>query len=58
MYRDFFIEHNFYGRGEYTVDYCGDDVMFNTIEDAKAFIDEIIEYESSGAGDFSKGDAK
>lgn len=27
--------------GYWTVFYCGDDVMFNTVQDAKDFIDEI-----------------
>lgn len=54
MYRDFFIEHNFYGRGEYTVDYCGDDVMFNTIDEAKAFIDDADEHDAADGSDFSR----
>ena len=40
-YRGYGIDYNFYGEGEYSVQYCGDDMMFRTIEDAKAFIDEI-----------------
>lgn len=41
-YRGYYITFNFYGRGEYTVQYCGDDVMFNTVEDAKEYIDRVI----------------
>ena len=40
-YRGYNIEHNIYGRGEYSVEYCGDDVIFDTEEQAKAFIDEV-----------------
>lgn len=40
-YKGYYIEENFYGRNEYTVQYCGDDVWFSTLEDAKAFIDSI-----------------
>ena len=32
--------YNFYGRGEYTVQYMGDDIFFNTEEEAKQFIEE------------------
>lgn len=38
-YRGYGIDHDFYGTDEYSVQYCGDDVMFKTLEDAKAFID-------------------
>lgn len=40
-YKDYSIEYNFYGEGEYSVQYCGDDVIFRTEDEAKAFIDEI-----------------
>ena len=40
-YKGFYIEFNFYGANEYSVQYCGDDVIFNTEEEAKAFIEEI-----------------
>lgn len=43
IYRDYGIDYNFYGLNEYTVQYCGDDVTFETLEDAKSFIDEISE---------------
>ena len=41
MYKGHWIEFNFYGKEEYTVYHDGDDVWFDTEEDAKAFIDEI-----------------
>lgn len=40
-YKGYYIEFNFYGMNEYTVQYCSDDVMFKTEEEAKQFIDEI-----------------
>lgn len=42
-YKGYYIEYDFYGMGEYTVQYCGDDVMFDDEEAAKKFIDEIAE---------------
>lgn len=39
-YRDYEID--IFADG-YTVCYCGDEVYFDTVEDAKAFIDEISE---------------
>lgn len=42
-YKGYWIEFNFYGHNEYTVQYCGDDVFFRSIEDAKAFIEEVQE---------------
>ena len=42
-YRGYFIERNFYGHGEYSVEYCGEDVIFRTLVEAKEFIDEITE---------------
>ena len=41
MYKGYAIEHNFYGQNEYSVQYCGDDCLFTTLEEAKSFIDEI-----------------
>ena len=41
-YRDCCYEYNFYGQGEYTVQYCGDDVMFKTEEEVRKFIDEVV----------------
>ena len=40
-YRDYGIDYNIYGTNEYTVQFCGDDYEFSTIEDAKIFIDSI-----------------
>ena len=40
-YKNYDIEFNFYGMFEYSVQYEGDDLMFNTVEDAKKFIDTI-----------------
>ena len=42
VYKNSFIEYNFYGQGEYSVQYCGDDFIFNTLEEAKVFIDTEI----------------
>ncbi len=40
-YKGYAIEFNFYGMNEYSVQYCGDDVMFKSKDEAKAFIDEV-----------------
>lgn len=40
-YKNYDIEYNFYGMKEYSVQYEGDDLMFDTVEDAKKFIDNI-----------------
>ena len=40
-YKNYYIEYNFYGMNEYSVQYEGDDLMFDTVEDAKKFIDRI-----------------
>lgn len=40
-YKGYYIEFNFYGENEYSVQYCGDDLIFRTVEEAKQFIDEI-----------------
>ena len=39
-YKGYEISYNFYGRKEYTVFFEGDDVWFNTLDEAKAFIDK------------------
>lgn len=44
-YRGFYMEFNFYGSNECSVQYCGDDLLFESEEDARAAIDEIIEFE-------------
>lgn len=41
IYKNYGIDFNIYGLNEYSVQFCGDDVMFTTIEEARAFIDEI-----------------
>lgn len=41
MYKGYAIEYDFYSQDEYSVQYCGDDCLFTTFEDAKAFIDEL-----------------
>lgn len=43
MYKGYGIDFNFYGENEYSVQYDGDDMMFRSIEEAKAFIDEVAE---------------
>ena len=42
-YKGYYIEYNFYGNNEYSVQYCGDDLIFNTEDEAKQFIDEVTE---------------
>ena len=41
-YKGYYIEYNFYDKNEYTVQYCGDDIWFDTIQQAKEFIDSIV----------------
>lgn len=40
-YKGLCIEHNIYGTGEYSVQFCGDDVIFATEAEAREFIDEV-----------------
>ena len=40
-YKGLYIEHDFYGRGEWTVQYCGDNVTFFTEQEARDFVDEV-----------------
>lgn len=40
-YKGYYIEYNIYGQKEYTVQYCGDDLVFRSIQEAKDFIDGI-----------------
>lgn len=42
-YKGYYIDYDFYGDGEYTVQYLGDDVVFQTEEEAKEFIDSLNE---------------
>ena len=41
FYNGYSIEYNFYGQNEYSVQYCGDDVIFNSLTEAKKFIDSL-----------------
>lgn len=36
-----YIEYNFYGMNEYTVQYCGDDIFFKTKEEAIKFCEKV-----------------
>lgn len=40
-YNGYYIAFNFYGENEYSVQYQGDDIIFNTENEAKAFIDSL-----------------
>ena len=42
LYKDYEIEESYCSTG-YMVHYCGDDIIFKTVEEAKNFIDEITE---------------
>lgn len=42
IYRGYGIDFNFYGRGEYTIQYCGDDIEVETETAARELIDSII----------------
>ena len=42
-YKGYYIEYNFYGHGEYTVQVDGDDCMFKSEDEAKQFIDKLGE---------------
>ena len=43
VYKGYGIDHNVYGMGEYSVQYCGDDLIFPTIWAARNFIDSIAD---------------
>ena len=43
IYRGYGIDFNIYGMNEYSVQYDGDDVMFEDIETARLFIDDILD---------------
>lgn len=45
IYEGYGIDFNIYGEGEYSVQICGDDFLFSTIEEAREFIDTEIGYE-------------
>ena len=40
-YKGYYIETDFYGQGECTVQFCGDDILFDSPEEAKEFIDSL-----------------
>ena len=42
-YKGYDIEYDFYGQGEYSVFFEGDDVIFHTELEAMNFIDEQVE---------------
>lgn len=39
-YRGYVIEFNVYGKDEYTIQFEGDDFFFQTLDEAKQFIDK------------------
>ena len=41
-YKGFCIEKNFYGMGDYIVQYCGYDIIFDDVNEAKDFIDNVV----------------
>ena len=41
-YNGYWISRNIYGSGEYSVQYCGDDIIFDDVNDAKDFIDSVV----------------
>ena len=43
-YKGYYIEFNFYGMNEYSVQYCGDDYMFSSFTGATKFVDEICSF--------------
>ena len=40
---NYYIEYNLYGRGEYSVQVCGDDILFDTLNEAEMYVDELNE---------------
>lgn len=49
-YKGYYIVLNFYGKGEYTVQYGDGDMWFDTVDEAKAFIDDVCKYEEVDKG--------
>lgn len=43
IYKGLAIEFDIYGSSEYSVQYCGDDVIFDSEVEAMSFIDEVTE---------------
>ena len=42
IYKGVPITKNFYGQEEYTIQWCGDDIWFTTLKEAKEFVEEMI----------------
>lgn len=42
-YKGYTICFNFYRSNEYTVQYCGDDCWFDSMEQAEKFIDSLVD---------------
>lgn len=49
VYRGYEIYFDLFNIGEVSVQYCGDEVVFNNEEEAKAFIDEMRDREDAEA---------
>lgn len=41
QYKGYTIENSTYNKGYITIQYCGDDIVFNSVEEAKSFIDGL-----------------
>ncbi len=41
-YNGYWISRNIYGMGEFSVQYDGDDIIFDDVNDAKHFIDTVV----------------
>lgn len=41
-YKGYYIEIGCYGGDDITVQYCGDDITFPTVQEAREFIDEVL----------------
>lgn len=41
IYKGYGIDFNIYGDDEYSVQYCGDDLIFGSLAEAKEFIDSL-----------------
>lgn len=42
-YRGYGIDYNVYNMKEYSVQWCGDDFLFWSLDEARAFIDESVD---------------
>lgn len=43
IYKEYEIDFNIYGRNEFSIQIDGDDIIFNTLKEAKNYIDNIAE---------------